>query len=141
MPILVHGNACFNVDNVNDADALRDEGARELTQEEIAAAGMTGYEYLVSPRNTTVSDDGSILFTPPAGEAAVVRFARLRAERDRRIAATDFLLMQDYPIPEDQRVAVQTYRQALRDLPAQDGAPWDGGGEDTPWPEAPKGAA
>lgn len=66
------------------------------------------------------------------------RFERLRAERDRRIVATDFLLMQDYPIPADQRTAVQAYRQALRDLPAQDGAPWDGGGKETPWPAAPE---
>ena len=65
------------------------------------------------------------------------RFERLRTERDRRIAATDYLLMQDYPLQEDQRTAVQAYRQALRDLPAQDGAPWDGGGEATPWPAAP----
>ena len=65
------------------------------------------------------------------------RFERLRAERDRRIVATDFLLMQDYPIPADQRTAVQAYRQALRDLPAQEGAPWDGGGKETPWPAAP----
>lgn len=66
------------------------------------------------------------------------RFERLRAERDSRIVATDFLLMQDYPIPADQRTAVQAYRQALRDLPAQDGAPWDGGGKETPWPAAPE---
>lgn len=65
------------------------------------------------------------------------RFERLRAERDQRLTATDYLLMQDYPLQEDQRTAVQTYRQALRDLPAQDGAPWDGGGEATPWPELP----
>ena len=69
------------------------------------------------------------------------RFERLRAERDRRIAATDFMIMADYPIPADQRTAVQAYRQSLRDLPAQEGAPWDGGGEKTPWPEAPKGVA
>lgn len=65
------------------------------------------------------------------------RFERLRAERDRRLTATDYLLMQDYPIPADQLTAVQAYRQALRDLPAQDGAPWDGGGKETPWPAAP----
>lgn len=63
------------------------------------------------------------------------RFERLRAERDRRLTATDYLLMPDYPIPDDQRAVVQTYRQALRDLPAQEGAPWDGGEESTPWPE------
>lgn len=66
-------------------------------------------------------------------------FQQLRAERDRRLTATDYLLMQDYPIPADQRTAVQAYRQALRDLPAQEGAPWDGGGEETPWPELPAG--
>lgn len=63
------------------------------------------------------------------------RFERLRAERDRRLTATDYLLMPDYPIPDDQRAVVQAYRQALRDLPAQEGAPWDGGEESTPWPE------
>lgn len=64
-------------------------------------------------------------------------FSKLRTERDRRLAATDFLLMPDYPISGDQRAVVQAYRQALRDLPAQEGAPWDGGAEDTPWPEIP----
>lgn len=63
------------------------------------------------------------------------RFERLRAERDRRLTATDYLLMPDYPISDVQRAVVQAYRQALRDLPAQSGAPWDGGGESTPWPE------
>ena len=63
------------------------------------------------------------------------RFERLRAERDRRLTATDYLLMSDYPISDVQRAVVQAYRQALRDLPAQSGAPWDGGGEATPWPE------
>lgn len=67
------------------------------------------------------------------------RFARLRAERDRRLAATDYLLMPDYPIPDDQRAVLQSYRQSLRDLPSQEGAPWDGGGEETPWPELPAG--
>ena len=65
------------------------------------------------------------------------RFARLRAERDRRIAATDYLIMPDYPLTEDSRTAVQIYRQALRDLPTKEGAPWDGGGEATPWPAMP----
>lgn len=64
-------------------------------------------------------------------------FQRLRTERDRRLAATDYLLMPDYPLSDDQRAVVQAYRQALRDFPAQSGAPWDGGGEATPWPEIP----
>jgi len=64
-------------------------------------------------------------------------FQRIRAERDLHLASTDYLLMPDYPLSDDQRDVVQAYRQALRDLPAQSGAPWDGGGEATPWPELP----
>lgn len=67
------------------------------------------------------------------------RFERLRAERDQRLAATDYLLMQDYPLDNTLKEAVRLYRQALRDLPSQEGAPWDGGGEETPWPELPAG--
>lgn len=66
------------------------------------------------------------------------RFKRLRAERDRRLTATDYLLMQDYPLDNTLKEAVRLYRQALRDLPSQEGAPWDGGGDETPWPAAPK---
>ena len=61
----------------------------------------------------------------------------LRSERDRRLAGTDYLLMPDYPIGEENRAQVAAYRQALRDLPAIDGSPWDGGGPQTPWPQAP----
>lgn len=67
------------------------------------------------------------------------RFERLRAERDQRLEATDYLLMEDYPLDNTLKEAVQLYRQALRDLPSQDGAPWDGGGEETPWPVMPAG--
>ena len=67
------------------------------------------------------------------------RFERLRAERDRRLTATDYLLMQDYPLDNTLKEAVRLYRQALRDLPSQEGAPWDGGGESTPWPDLPAG--
>lgn len=67
------------------------------------------------------------------------RFERLRSERDQRLAATDYLLMPDYPLSDDQRIILQVYRQALRDLPSQEGAPWDGGGEATPWPVMPAG--
>lgn len=67
------------------------------------------------------------------------RFERLRSERDQRLAATDYLLMPDYPLSDDQRTILQVYRQALRDLPSQEGAPWDGGAEETPWPVMPAG--
>lgn len=82
--------------------------------------------------------DGGLYYKSavPSAPSTVV-FGYLRTERDRRLTATDYLLMPDYPLSGDQRAVVQVYRQALRDLPAQDGAPWDGGGEGTPWPELP----
>lgn len=63
------------------------------------------------------------------------RFERLRSARDRKLAETDYLLAADYPITPEKLELVRAYRQALRDLPSQSGAPWDGGGEDTPWPD------
>ena len=65
------------------------------------------------------------------------RFSLLRAARDGRLAASDYLVAPDYPLTEEERATVTAYRQALRDLPAQTDAPWDGGGEETPWPEPP----
>ena len=65
-------------------------------------------------------------------------FRMLRQERDKRIADTDYMAMPDYPLDEARRAEILVYRQALRDLPSQDGAPWDGGGDATPWPVKPE---
>lgn len=65
------------------------------------------------------------------------RFAMLRTARDGRLAATDYLVAPDYPLDEAGKAQVVAYRQALRDLPAKSGAPWDGGGPLTPWPQKP----
>ena len=70
--------------------------------------------------------------------SAAARAIRLRTERDARLAVTDKYLLSDYPISAEDLTTVKAYRQALRYLPAQPGAPWDGGGELTPWPELPK---
>ena len=58
--------------------------------------------------------------------------AQVRGERDAKIAATDFLAMPDYPLSEGDHAIVMTYRQALRDVPAQEGFP-----REVVWPEAP----
>lgn len=83
--------------------------------------------------------DGAVTGRPEKPAPTVPElFTSLRAERDRRIAATDYLVMPDYPLTEEAKATVSTYRQALRDLPQQAGAPWDGGGDLTPWPPAVK---
>lgn len=59
--------------------------------------------------------------------------ASIRSERDRRIAATDYLLMVDYPLPEEDLVSIKEYRQALRDVPNQPLFPVD-----IEWPDLPR---
>ena len=64
--------------------------------------------------------------------------ARVRAERDRRITATDYLVMPDYPLDTDKLEEIKVYRQAVRDLPEQLGFPWNGPDDPAcPWPVEP----
>lgn len=49
--------------------------------------------------------------------------AEAREKRNALIAETDYLVMPDYPLPDDKRQAVLAYRQALRDVPEQAGFP------------------
>lgn len=77
---------------------------------------------------------------PPAPELPCQQSnlsASICSERDPRLAATDYLALPDYPLSEEALAVVSAYRQALRDIPSLDGAPWDGGGRETPWPPAP----
>lgn len=50
-----------------------------------------------------------------------VKSCSIRAERDKRIGATDFYLLPDAPT---QPAGLANYRQALRDVPQQPGFPW-----------------
>lgn len=57
----------------------------------------------------------------------------VRSKRDRLIADTDYLLTPDYPISPDELEVVKAYRTALRDVPQQEGFPYD-----VVWPELPE---
>lgn len=57
---------------------------------------------------------------------------RIRAERDKKLSATDWLMLSDSPVPTDKRADVEQYRQALRDVTGQHGFP-----EQVEWPEYP----
>lgn len=57
---------------------------------------------------------------------------QVRAKRDRLIAETDYLAMSDYPLSDEDKAAVMAYRQALRDVPAQEVFP-----REVVWPEVP----
>ena len=56
----------------------------------------------------------------------------VRAKRDSLISETDYLLASDYPISAEDLEAVKVYRQALRDVPQQEGFPCD-----VVWPDLP----
>lgn len=56
-------------------------------------------------------------------------WAALRIERDRRLALTDYLALADATLSDDMR----TYRQALRDLPANTSDP-----ASPSWPTKPE---
>lgn len=123
-----------------------DSGHTEWTDAPNKPLTMEDYDDQVAPFVTLWQDEKARIDQAAAeAEAArlaeynseTARFERLRAERDRRLTATDYLLMQDYPLDNTRKEAVRLYRQALRDLPSQEGAPWDGGGKETPWPAAP----
>lgn len=58
---------------------------------------------------------------------------RVRAQRDYLIGQTDYLLAADYPIDAESLEAVKAYRQALRDVPQQEGFP-----DDVDWPSLPE---
>ena len=57
---------------------------------------------------------------------------RARNERDILLGRTDYLMMPDYPLSDEDRESVAAYRQALRDLTSQKGWPMD-----IKWPETP----
>ena len=56
----------------------------------------------------------------------------VRAKRDSLISETDYLLASDYPISAEDLEAVKVYRQALRDVPQQEGFTFD-----VVWPDLP----
>jgi|GEM_PF-1505548 len=72
-----------------------------------------------------------------ATATTAAQFIALRSNRDALLADTDKMLLPDYPITAEALAQVKAYRAALRALPEQPGAPWDGGGAATPWPAAP----
>lgn len=89
--------------------------------------------------------DGALLVQPEKPESTTAELAeQVRTERDARITSCDWVITRHRDELDEGGGTTLTaegyavwlsYRQALRDLPSLDGFPWDGGGEETPWPE------
>lgn len=56
----------------------------------------------------------------------------VRLERNKLLSDTDHLIQEDYPISDEKKQEIKVYRQALRDIPQQDGFP-----ENIVWPDKP----
>lgn len=59
--------------------------------------------------------------------------SQVRAERNMKIAETDYYMMPDYPADPEPLEVVKNYRKALRDITLQSGFP-----RDVEWPVVPK---
>ena len=56
----------------------------------------------------------------------------VRLERNKILSDTDHLIQSDYPISDEKKQEIKVYRQALRDIPQQDGFP-----DNIAWPDKP----
>jgi len=72
---------------------------------------VNGVKIQFTPEEEAARDAEEAVWAAGAFDRAI---ARLREDRNRRLAATDLHALQDVTLTEDMR----DYRQALRDLPA-----------------------
>lgn len=80
-------------------------------------------------QNVAVNTQGELSI--PVGETAPDMAAQVRAERDARLMLTDWIYLPDVTPPADM-AAWEVYRQALRDVPQQEGFP-----DEVVWPVKP----
>ena len=62
-----------------------------------------------------------------------IQASSARAQRDKLLAATDWAVLPDSPLDESSKTSLKTYRQALRDVPQQEGFP-----NNISWPNMPE---
>lgn len=108
-----------------------DNKMRQIIQQLVAAEPELYKEVAVNDESgnkiaTTVEE----IPQPTEEEKRAKKEAEVRAQRDSLIAKTDYLLAPDYPISAKDLEKVKAYRQALRDVPSQEGFP-----DNVVWPD------
>jgi hypothetical protein len=83
---------------------------------------------------TEYTHDGAVFVAPvvPDPPTALELWGTVRTKRTQLLHDTDWTVLADAPLTAAQKTAWEAYRQALRDLPAQDVGPGD-----VVWPIAP----
>ena len=109
----------------HESQTPHDQEMRKLIQD---CAKEDGYR--LRDRSTDLSWEIEKIPEKTAEELEAEAAEQVRSKRDSLIAETDYLVMADYPIDEETLEAVKAYRQALRDIPQQEGFPFD-----VVWPE------
>jgi len=94
------------------------------------AITQTGWRAIASAEDLQAGETASA--TIPPSVMAAVAASDARGKRDGLIASCDWTQIADAPLTADQRAAWVTYRQALRDVPAQAGFP-----DTIDWPVTP----
>lgn len=141
---ILPNNATHTAPTVVEGKIPRWDGKKWVQVED--HKGESGY---VNGQPHTINEYGPLpdgwSDTPPPPTTGEL-FDRLRSFRDARINSVLWMrerhrdeleLGKETTLTPEQYTALLTYIQALRGLPAQPGAPWDGGGELTPWPDMP----
>lgn len=108
-----------------------DNKMRSILQQLVAAESEFYREVAINDESgnkiaTTVEE----IPQPTEEEKRKKKEAEVRAKRDYLISQTDFLLQPDYPISAKDLEKVKAYRQALRDVPSQEGFP-----DNVVWPD------
>lgn len=108
-----------------------DNKMRQILQQLVAAEPELYKEVAVNDESgnkiaTTVEE----IPQPTEEEKRKKKEAEVRTQRNALIAKTDYLLAPDYPISAKDLEKVKAYRQALRDVPSQEGFP-----DNVVWPD------
>ncbi|MBD5416684.1 MAG: hypothetical protein HDR50_03255 [Desulfovibrio sp.] len=121
--------------NLYDPETGQGSVWREEDAEAKLAEGMISEAAWLEIRAEKAAEARVAWLADPDTEAE--RFSLLQQACAAKLTETDKLVQPDYPLSDTDRAAMFSYRKAIRELNHQPGAPWDGGGELTPWPEEP----
>lgn len=136
--------------DVANACYLNPNGRAPIDQSRVVmlgASGVSSFEQNIRENIKLYSQTDPRIKLGPEVMDTEELFARLREERSNRLAEYDQKITQldrlirenpDYAEYTIKRVEWDAYATALCNLPSQVGAPWDGGGPETPWPDKPE---
>lgn len=123
--------------------AYGDEFSLNSAEEEFKTGRL--FDAVVTPEEWKAGDctanliNGSIVLGLQSEQKLALQAEAIRGERYLRLRQCDKMSpMRWNVLTEEQKQAWADYRQALLDIPQQEGFPWNGDIEAVPWPEKPE---